>query len=88
MSSSSEQKKAVQDALTLLARLPNFSGVALVLVTDNYANVQVHKFKMHDEFLDKALAEVIDRRALSRSPIILPASAGVAPKGGRFNGSG
>lgn len=69
---SPEQKKAVQDAMTILAQIPGYSGAAVALFLNDFRDVQVAKHGVRDELVDRALFSVIERRNLGRPSIVIP----------------
>ena len=67
-----EQQQAVKDAASRLAQVPHFSGLAIVLFTRDFTEVQLATNGVRDELVDRALEAFVRQRVLARSPIIVP----------------
>lgn len=67
-----EQNRIVEDAMTALTKVPNYSGAVVVLFTNDFRTAAMHQHGVRDELLDAALAGLVRQRAIARAPIVVP----------------
>lgn len=58
--------------MTALATMPGYSGAVVILFTDNFATASMHQHSVREDLADEALRELVRRRQVQRSPIIVP----------------
>lgn len=69
---SPEQKRALKDAHTALAKCPGYCGAAIAFFMNDFRDVNVSKHGVRDDLVDQALLSTIEQRHLARPQILVP----------------